>query len=296
MISKLGNSIIIFFKGMLMGIADLVPGISGGTIAFITGVYEDLIEAINNINLNIFDGGLANNLKKKKIDFLLILFSGILFSIISFSKFLAYLLVNFNNELRSFFLGLVLYSIIILYRSIDKRRLLNISNLILLIFSIIISFMIFNSPSFDPAITNWYIFLCGIICSLAMILPGISGAYILIILGTYEFLIKKISDFSAELDSITTIVIFGFGFLIGVIIFSRIIKYLLKSFKKQTFVTLIGLIIGSLPKILPIEANDNLSFFGNLAEFFLNNPSSIFFILIGVLSVSLFSRLKINTQ
>ena len=104
MISKLGNSIIIFFKGMLMGIADLVPGISG-TIAFITGVYEDLIEAINNINLNIFDGGLANNLKKK-IDFLLILFSGILFSIISFSKFLAYLLVNFNNELRSFFLGL----------------------------------------------------------------------------------------------------------------------------------------------------------------------------------------------
>ena len=114
MVSKLGNSIIIFFKGMLMGIADLVPGISGGTIAFITGVYEDLIEAINNINLNIFDGGLANNFKKKKIDFLLILFSGILFSIISFSKFLAYLLVNFNNELRSFFLGLVLYSIIIL--------------------------------------------------------------------------------------------------------------------------------------------------------------------------------------
>ena len=296
MISKLGNFLIIFFKGMLMGIADLVPGISGGTISFITGIYEDLIEAINNINLNIFNCYIASNLKKKKIDFLLILICGILFSIISFSKFLAYLLVNFNNELRSFFLGLVLYSIIILYRSIDKIRLLNISNLILLIVSIIISFIIFNSPSFEPAITNWYIFLCGIICSLAMILPGISGAYILIILGTYEFLIKKISDFSAELDSITTIVIFGFGFLIGVIIFSRIIKYLLKSFKKQTFVTLIGLIIGSLPKILPIEANDNLSFFGNLTEFFLNNPSSIFFILIGVLSVSLFSRLKINTQ
>ena len=296
MISKLGNFLIIFFKGMLMGIADLVPGISGGTIAFITGIYEDLIEAINNINLNIFNGDIASNFKKKKIDFLLILICGILFSIISFSKFLAYLLVNFNTELRSFFLGLVFYSIIILYNSINKIKLLNISNLILLIFSITISFMIFNSPSFDPAITNWYIFLCGIVCSLAMILPGISGAYILIILGTYEFLIKKISDFSAELNSITTIVIFGFGFLIGVIIFSRIIKYLLKSFKKQTFVTLIGLIIGSLPKILPIEANDNLSFFGNLTEFFLNNPSSIFFILIGVLSVSLFSRLKINTQ
>ena len=296
MISKLGNFLIIFFKGMLMGIADLVPGISGGTIAFITGIYEDLIEAINNINVNIFDGGMANNFKKKKFDFLLILICGILFSIISFSKFLAYLLFNFNNELRSFFLGLVFYSIIILYRSIDKIKLLNISNLILLIFSIAISFMIFNSPSFDPAITNWYIFLCGIICSLAMILPGISGAYILIILGTYEFLIKKISNFSAEIDSIITVVIFGLGFAIGVIIFSRIIKYLLISFKKQTFVILIGLIIGSLPKILPVETNNNLSFFENLIEFFLNNPSSLFFILIGVVCVSVFSRLKINTQ
>ena len=296
MISKLGNFLIIFFKGMLMGIADLVPGISGGTIAFITGIYEDLIEAINNINVNIFDGGMANNFKKKKFDFLLILICGILFSIISFSKFLAYLLFNFNNELRSFFLGLVFYSIIILYKSIDKIKLLNISNLILLIFSIVISFMIFNSPSFDPAITNWYIFLCGIICSLAMILPGISGAYILIILGTYEFLIKKISNFSAEIDSIITVVIFGLGFAIGVIIFSRIIKYLLISFKKQTFVILIGLIVGSLPKILPVETNNNLSFFENLIEFFLINPSSLFFILIGVVCVSVFSRLKINTQ
>ena len=69
MISKLGNSIIIFFKGMLMGIADLVPGISGGTIAFITGIYEDLIEAINNINLNMFDGGIANQFKKKNLIF-----------------------------------------------------------------------------------------------------------------------------------------------------------------------------------------------------------------------------------
>ena len=96
MISKLGSSMTIYFKGMLMGMADLVPGISGGTIALITGIYEDLIEAISNINLDIFDGGLANNFKKKKIDFLLILFIGILFSFISFSKFLAYILVNFN--------------------------------------------------------------------------------------------------------------------------------------------------------------------------------------------------------
>ena len=294
MISKLGNSIIIFLKGMLMGIADLVPGISGGTIAFITGVYEDLIEALNNINLNIFDGGLVNHFKKKKFDFLLILMCGILFSIISFSKFLNYLLVNFNAELRSFFLGLVLFSIVILYKTIDKIRLLNISYLILLIFSIMISFIIFNSPSFDPTITNLYIFLCGIICSLAMILPGISGAYILIILGTYEFLIKKISNLSTEIDSIITISVFGFGFLIGVIIFSRVIKYLLKSFKKQTFVILIGLIVGSLPKILPIKANNNSSF-ENLTDFFYNNPSSIFFVFIGILFVSIFSQLKIKS-
>ena len=295
MISKLGSSMTIFFKGMLMGIADLVPGISGGTIALITGIYEDLIEAISNINLNIFDGGLANHFKKKKFDFLLILIGGILFSIISFSKFLNYLLVNFNSELRSFFLGMVLFSVIILYRSIEKIRLINAPNLILLILSIIISFLIFNSPSFDPTITNLYIFLCGIICSLAMILPGISGAYILIILGTYEFLINKISDFSTDIGSITSIAIFGLGFSLGVIIFSRVIKYLLKSFKKQTFIILIGLIIGSLPKILPLQTNNNLSFIENSTEFFINNPLSIFFILIGTLGVSVFSGFKIKT-
>ena len=295
MISKLGSSVTIFFKGMLMGIADLVPGISGGTIALITGIYEDLIEAISNINLNIFDGGLANHFKKKKFDFLLILICGILFSIISFSKFLNYLLVNFNAELRSFFLGMVLFSVILLYRSIEKIRLINAPNLILLILSIIISFLIFNSPSFDPSITNLYIFLCGIICSLAMILPGISGAYILIILGTYEFLINKISEFSTDLSSITSIAVFGLGFSLGVIIFSRAIKYLLKSFKKQTFIILIGLIIGSLPKILPLKTNNNLSFIENSTEFFINNPLSIFFILIGTLGVSVFSGFKIKT-
>ncbi len=295
MISKLGSSMTIFFKGMLMGMADLVPGISGGTIALITGIYEDLIEAISNINLNIFDGGLANHFKKKKFDFLLILICGILFSIISFSKFLNYLLVNFNTELRSFFLGMVLFSVILLYRSIEKIRLINATNLILLILSIIISFLVFNSPSFDPTITNLYIFLCGIICSLAMILPGISGAYILIILGTYEFLINKISDFSTDLSSITSIAVFGLGFSLGVIIFSRVIKYLLKSFKKQTFIILIGLIIGSLPKILPLKTNNNLSFIENSTEFFINNPLSIFFILIGILGVSVFSEFKIKT-
>ena len=258
MISKLGSYMTIFFKGMLMGIADLVPGISGGTIALITGIYEDLIEAVSNINLNMFDGSLAIHFKKKKFDFLLILICGILFSIISFSKFLNYLLVNFNSELRSFFLGMVLFSVILLYRSIEKIRLINAPNLILLILSIIISFLIFNSPSLDPTITNLYIFLCGIICSLAMILPGISGAYILIILGTYEFLINKISDFSTDIGSITSIAIFGLGFSLGVIIFSRVIKYLLKSFKKQTFIILIGLIIGSLPKILPLQTNNCL--------------------------------------
>ena len=294
MVSKLGNLIIIFLKGMLMGIADLIPGISGGTIAFITGVYEDLIEALNNINFNVFDDGLFNQFTKKKFDFLSILICGILFSIISFSKLLAHLLINFNVELRSFFLGLVLISIIVLYKSIDKIRLFNMPYFILLIFSIIISFVIFNMSSINPTITTFYLFLCGIICSLAMILPGISGAYILIILGTYEFLINNISNLFVDTGSIRTIVIFGLGFLIGIIIFSRIIKYLLKRFKKQTFIILIGLIIGSIPKILPIRPNNNLSFFENLIEFFFNNPTSIFFILIGIVCVIVFSQLKIK--
>tara|TARA_A100000164_G_scaffold161293_1_gene143021 strand:- start:269 stop:1156 length:888 start_codon:yes stop_codon:yes gene_type:complete len=295
MISKLGDSIIIFLKGMLMGIADLVPGISGGTIAFITGIYEDFIEALNNINLKIFDGDLINQFTKKKFDFLLILISGILFSILSFSKILTYLLVNFNIELRSFFFGLILVSIIILYRSIDKIRLIQVQYIFLLIFSIIFSFMIFNMSSFEPKITIVYIFLCGVICSLAMILPGISGAYILIILGTYEFLINKISNLFLDIDSIKVVGIFGFGFVIGIIFFSKFIKYLLLNFKKPTFVTLIGLIIGSLPKILPIKSSYDSSFFESLIEFFSQNPSSIFFILTGIIFVSIFYKLEIKT-
>ena len=294
MISKLGNSIIIFLKGMLMGIADLVPGISGGTIAFITGIYEDFIEALNNINLKIFDGDLINQFTKKKFDFLLILVSGILFSILSFSKLLTYLLTNFNIELRSFFLGLILVSIIILYRSINHIRLIQVQYIFLLIFSISSSFMIFNMSSFEPKVTVLYIFLCGVVCSLAMILPGISGAYILIILGTYEFLIDKISNLFLDIDSIKIVCIFGFGFIIGIIFFSKFIKYLLLNFKKSTFVTLIGLIIGSLPKVLPMESNYDSSFFESLTEFFYKNPSSIFFILIGIFSVSVFSKLKIK--
>ena len=294
MISKLGDSIIIFLKGMLMGIADLVPGISGGTIAFITGIYEDFIEALNNINLKIFDGDLINQFTKKKFDFLLILISGILFSILSFSKILTYLLVNFNIELRSFFFGLILVSIIILYRSIDKIRLIQVQYIFLLIFSIIFSFMIFNMSSFEPKITIVYIFMCGVICSLAMILPGISGAYILIILGTYEFLINKISNLFLDIDSIKIVGIFGFGFVIGIIFFSKFIKYLLLNFKKPTFVTLIGLIIGSLPKILPIEPSYDSSFFESSVEFFSQNPLSIFFILTGIIFVSFFYKLEIK--
>ena len=277
-----------------MGIADLVPGISGGTIAFITGIYEDFIEALNNINLKIFDGDLINQFTKKKFDFLLILISGILFSILSFSKLLTYLLTNFNIELRSFFLGLILVSIIILYRSINQIRLIQVQYIFLLIFSILSSFMIFNMSSFEPKVTVLYIFLCGVICSLAMILPGISGAYILIILGTYEFLIDKISNLFLDIDSIKIVCIFGFGFVIGIIFFSKFIKYLLLNFKKSTFVALIGLIIGSLPKVLPMESNYDSSFFESLTEFFYKNPSSIFFILIGIICVSVFSKLKIK--
>ena len=277
-----------------MGIADLVPGISGGTIAFITGIYEDFIEALNNINLKIFDGDLINQFTKKKFDFLLILISGILFSILSFSKLLTYLLTNFNIELRSFFLGLILVSIIILYRSINQIRLVQVQYIFLLIFSILSSFMIFNLSSFEPKVTVLYIFLCGVVCSLAMILPGISGAYILIILGTYEFLIDKISNLFLDIDSIKIVCIFGFGFIIGIIFFSKFIKYLLLNFKKTTFVTLIGLIIGSLPKVLPLESSYDSSFFESLTEFFYKNPSSIFFILIGIICVSVFSKLKVK--
>ena len=272
----------IFIKGMLMGIADLVPGVSGGTIALITGVYRDLITALNNINFKNIFNDLFKNFKFHKFDFLSVLILGIGLSIILFSNLILFLLENYNNQISSFFFGLIICSIYVLLKKIKH---LKIYDIILLLFSGFIVYQLLKLNSYEQEINLTYIFICGFLCSSAMILPGISGSYILLILGAYKFLLEKLNTvFVVNSDSYLYLITFVSGAILGVLTFSRFIKWLFKSFEDKTLIVLIGFILGSVANIIPSnETNDEV--FINFYKFFTNDTSLIFWSLFGFLAI-----------
>ena len=267
---------------MLMGIADLVPGVSGGTIALITGVYRDLINALNNINFKNIFNGLFKNFKFHKFDFLSVLILGIGLSIILFSNLILFLLENYNNQISSFFFGLIICSIYVLLKKIKHLKTYDI---VLLLFSGFIVYQLLKLNSYEQEINLTYIFICGFLCSSAMILPGISGSYILLILGAYKFLLEKLNTvFVVNSDSYLYLITFVSGAIFGVLTFSRFIKWLFKSFEDKTLVVLIGFILGSVANIIPSnETNDEV--FINFYKFFTNDTSLIFWSLFGFLAI-----------
>ena len=267
---------------MLMGIADLVPGVSGGTIALITGVYRDLINALNNINFKNIFNGLFKNFKFHKFDFLSVLILGIGLSIILFSNLILFLLENYNNQISAFFFGLIICSIYVLLKKIKRLKTYDI---ILLLFSGFIVYQLLKLNSYEQEINLTYIFVCGFLCSSAMILPGISGSYILLILGAYKFLLEKLNTvFVVNSDSYLYLITFVSGAIFGVLTFSRFIKWLFKSFEDKTLVVLIGFILGSVANIIPSnETNDEV--FINFYKFFTNDTSLIFWSLFGFLAI-----------
>ena len=273
---------IIFIKGMLMGIADLIPGVSGGTIALITGVYRDLITALNNINFKNIFNNLFKKFKLHKFDLLSALILGIGLSIILFSNLILFLLENYNNQISSFFFGLIICSIYVLLKKIKH---LKIYDIILLLFSGFIVYQLLKLNSYEQEINLTYIFICGFLCSSAMILPGISGSYILLILGAYKFLLEKLNTvFVVNSDSYLYLITFVSGAILGVLTFSRFIKWLFKSFEDKTLIVLIGFILGSVVNIIPSnETNDEV--FINFYKFFTNDTSLIFWSLFGFLAI-----------
>ena len=237
----------LFLKGVFMGIADAMPGISGGTIALLVGIYEELIKSISELKISLFselkNNGFNSFWKKLNGNFLLVLSLGIGISLISFVKISAFLLENYPLFIWSFFLGLIFATIYVIYKMINQW---SIINFFFLIISIIISvlFSLYNSSfliSETTEISLLYILISGIIASSAMILPGISGSLILVILGVYAYLIKS-------LDNLEFIVIFTFvlGAIIGLLGFSRILKYLFNNHRDVTYTIMLGLVIGSI--------------------------------------------------
>src|SRR5690606_820959 len=228
--------LIISFKGLAMGAADAIPGISGGTIAFISGIYEELINTISNIKPSLFKTlfkeGIPAFWKEANGNFVLSLMLGIVISYISFMRLAKYLLENHPVLIWSFFFGLIIASIYFVGKQITKW---NVSVIVFLIIGASIAFYITALPLMANNESLSFLFFAGAIAICAMILPGISGSYILIIIGAYKTLGDAIHDFD-----IKKIIIFASGAFLGLLSFSHVLKWLFKNYHNITLALLTG--------------------------------------------------------
>ncbi len=242
-------NLLIYLKGVAMGAADIVPGVSGGTIALITGIYEELIESIKNINFKLFktliDKGIKQFWKQLNGNFLIILLSGIFSSVILLAQIIVFLLENHEYKIWGFFFGLIIASAFLILKDIES---LDIMPLFLLFFGIAVGVAISLSNTTTLPNTYFYIFLTGSIAITAMILPGISGSFILLLLSKYEYILNSVKNFNIDV-----ILVFGLGCVFGLLIFSRLLHFLFQNFKDNLLGLLSGILIGSLLKIWPFQ-------------------------------------------
>ena len=234
-------------KGIGMGAADVVPGISGGTIAFIVGIYEELIDSIKSINLTSLK--MLCSLKFSRFwkavngNFLLAILSGIGLSVFSLAKLITYLLVQEPVLVWSFFFGLVLASIWFVSREVAQW---NAKTVIAFAAGAVAAYAITITTPAETSNDLWFIFLCGAIAICAMILPGISGSFILVLLGKYFFIMDAVKSLR-----ISVLLVFAGGSVIGISLFSRALSYALHRFHDITIAILSGFMLGSLNKVWP---------------------------------------------
>lgn len=230
-----------------MGGADVIPGVSGGTIAFISGIYEELLGSIKSIDVEAFRLLLKFQLKDfwKKINgnFLICVLAGMVTSLLSLSKLMTYLLDTHPIQIWSFFFGLILVSSPLILKDIKKW---SISTVISFIIGVVVAYAItILSPTETPEYL-WFIFFCGALAICAMILPGISGAFILLLIGKYEYMITALIEFN-----LPVIIVFVTGCFVGILSFSRFLSYILEHYRFTALALLAGFMIGSLNKVWP---------------------------------------------
>ncbi len=243
----IGEYLLLSARGIAMGAADVIPGVSGGTIAFITGIYEELINSIKSVDRQLFlilrKEGLIAAWKHINGSFLVSVFIGIFISIFSLARLITWLLDTHSKFVWAFFFGLIVASALHVGRKITKW---NISSIIsLIIGTAVAAYITIATPATTPE-TWWFILISGMIAITAMILPGISGSFILLLLGKYEYILSAVKEFK-----IGTIIIFGLGCVIGIISFSNVISWLFKKYHNVTLAILTGFMIGSLNKLWP---------------------------------------------
>ena len=275
-----------------MGVADVVPGVSGGTIAFISGIYEELISSINHINLDTLQvwrkEGFRAFWTKLNGNFLLALFLGIFISLLSFAKLVTWLLENEAVLLWSFFFGLVTASIFFVGREIKKW---NLATIVMLLLGAGSAYFITTLPPNENIDSLPFLFLSGALAVCAMILPGISGAFILVLLGSYRTILEAIHEYDFKI--VATV---AAGAIVGLLSFAKLLKWMFDYHKNITLAVLTGFILGSLNKIWPwkkvletrtigkklIIIDENISPFS-----FEGNPQILYAIITAIIGFSL---------
>lgn len=243
-----------FLQGFAMGSVDIIPGISGGTMALILNIYTKIINEIKLINLDFFKCIFSLKFKEAfrplDIKFIISLVLGISIAIFSLARVISWTLANYPIYLYSFFFGLIIISAILLL----PYRKMKLTEVALLLGGFIIAWLIsLATPATTPD-TYLLILLSGAIAICAMILPGISGAFILLILGKYEFVISLLKN-PFQGNNLIFIILFIIGCLIGLISFSKLLSFLLKKYYQTTLIILIGFMLGALNKIWPFKEN-----------------------------------------
>ncbi len=244
---KLSDYCLLVAKGFCMGNADVIPGISGGTIALLLGIYEDFIESIKSFDEKFIKrlltgkwGEAFDNVAWKYLGSIL---CGIGLAVVGLSKVIIWLLNNKPIFINSFFFGLIFATIFVMKRLVKRW------NLLLIVIAALVFYFTFHLVAMVPLKTPeapWFIFFSGAIAISAMILPGISGSFILLLLGKYEYVLHAIHE-----RELGTLMIFGSGVILGVVTFVRILSWLFHKFHDLTVVVLIGVVAGSLNKIWP---------------------------------------------
>ena len=251
---KIVQNLIVALKGFFMGAANVVPGVSGGTIALITGIYKDIIEALNSLMekstwQSLFKGNLKEFWKNIHGTFLLWLAIGVVLSVFTLAKLMTYVLANYPVQTWACFFGLIVASAILMFKDIKGW---GIREILFTLGGIALGLVVCTlSPTQTP--DNWFfIFLCGAIAVCTMILPGISGSFILVIMGKYDFIMQAVADLDWGV-----LIVFALGCVVGILAFSKFLHWLLARFEKQTMLVLLGFVLGSLVKVWP-WANDSV--------------------------------------
>ncbi len=245
---SLSHYLAVALKGFGMGAANVVPGVSGGTIALLTGIYSNIVDALNAVTEKqtwqaLLKGRFGEFWKLIHGDFLVALLLGILVSVFSLAKVVTYCLTLYPILTWAFFFGLILASTVIMFRDVKG---LCWKDALFIVLGIVIGVVVCTLSPTQTTDDLWFIFVCGAVSICAMILPGISGSFILLVMGKYHYVMQAISDFNWPV-----IIVFAIGCVVGILAFAKFLHWLLARWERQTLLVLLGFVLGSLIRVWP---------------------------------------------